>query len=230
MAPNESKSEPRLETPSAGRTAAQIFRRPEPRDTRERILHTALDHFYAFGFHEVGLDRILDAAGVTKTTFYNHFESRDQLILEALTAREAWEGDALERGMRARAGYDPRALLLAHFDVMDEWFNHPDYRGCMFVLACAEFPVATDPIHRRAAKTFQAAEDQARGLAKAAGVRDPDAFARVYLMLIEGALTRRLVTGDNGAARAARALVEGMLDAERAGADGLTSSQPPLHS
>jgi AcrR family transcriptional regulator len=196
------------------KSAAEIFRRPEPRDTRERILYTALDHFYAFGFHEVGLDRILDAVGVTKTTFYNHFESRDQLILEALDAREAWEGEALERGMRARAGYDPRGLLLAHFDVMDEWFNHPDYKGCMFVLACAEFPVATDPIHRRAAKSFDVAEEQARGLARAAGVRDPEAFARTYMMLIEGALTRRLVTGDNGAARAARDVVAGMLDAE----------------
>jgi AcrR family transcriptional regulator len=201
-------------TSPAPRTAAEIFRRPAPRDTRERILYTALDAFYAFGFHEVGLDRILEAAGVTKTTFYNHFESRDHLILEALAAREAWEGEAIERGMRARAGYDPRGLLLAHFDVMDEWFNHPDYKGCMFVLACAQFPVRTDPIHKRAAKAFEAAEEQARGLAKAAGVRDPDAFARAYVMLIEGALTRRLVTSDNGAAREARAIVARMLDEE----------------
>jgi AcrR family transcriptional regulator len=196
------------------RTAAKIFRRPEPRDTRERILYAALDLFYAFGFHEVGLDRILDTVGVTKTTLYNHFESRDQLIVEALAARMTWESDALARGMRERAGYDPRGLLLAHFDVLDEWFNHPDYRGCMFVLACAEFPVRTDPIHRHAAKAFEAAEEEARGLAKAAGVRDPDGFARVYVMLLEGALLRRLVTGDDGAARAARAVCERLLEAD----------------
>src|SRR5262245_24259376 len=139
------------------KTAAEIFERPPPRDTRERILYTALDHFYAFGFHEVGLDRILDAVGVTKATFYNHFASRDELILAALDARGTWEAEARERGMRARAGYDPRGLLLAFFDVMDEWFNHPTYNGCMFVLACAEFPVRTDPIHKRAAKAFEAA-------------------------------------------------------------------------
>jgi AcrR family transcriptional regulator len=191
-----------MATPES-RTAAQIFRRPAPRDTRERILYAALDLFYANGFHEVGLDRVIEAVGVTKTTFYNHFESRDQLILAALDAREAWEGEALERGMRDRAGYDPRGLLLAHFDVMDEWFNHPEYRGCMFVLACAEFPVRTDPIHQRAAKSFALVEEQTRGLAKAAGVR-----------LIEGALTRRLVGGDDGAARAAREVVERMLAAE----------------
>jgi AcrR family transcriptional regulator len=197
------------------KSAATLFGdQPPPRDTRERILHRAIDLFYTYGFHEVGLDRVIEDVGVTKTTFYNHFESRDHLILEALALRESWEAAAVEKGMRARAGYDPRALLLAHFDVMDEWFNHPDYRGCMFVLACAEFPVPTHPVHRRAAKTIQDSEEQTRGLARAAGVRDPAAFARTYAMLMEGALVRRLVGGDNGAARAAREIVARLLDEE----------------
>src|SRR5262245_49869827 len=108
-----------------GKAAADLLGIPPPRDTREKILFTALDLFYRHGFHEVGIDRVIAAVGVTKTTFYNHFESRDHLILEALGVRETWENTAMERGMRARAGYDPRGLLLAVFDVLDEWFNHP---------------------------------------------------------------------------------------------------------
>ena len=137
------------------------------------------------------------------TTFYESPATGETLVVLPDGAEATYASD--ERGNllsvvdgRKRSivayRYDPRGLLLAHFDVMDEWFNHPDYKGCMFVLACAEFPVATDPIHRRAAKSFDAAEEQARGLARAAGVRDPEAFARTYMMLIEGALTRRLVT------------------------------------
>ena len=53
-----------------------------------------------------------------------------------------------------------------------------------------------------------------QGLAKAAGVRDPVTFGSTCTMLLEGALTRRLVSGDNGAARAARGMVERMLSAE----------------
>jgi AcrR family transcriptional regulator len=208
---------PRAEGRKNPRTAAEVFGVPDPpRDTREKILYTALDLFYAHGFHEVGLDRILGAVGVTKTTFYNHFESRDALILEALALRERWEGAAMERGMRERAGYDPKALLLATFDVLDEWFNHPDYRGCIFVLACAEFPLPSHPIHRRAAEGFHAAEEQTRGLAKAAGVRDPDAFARRYVMLLQGALARRLVSRDDGAAREAGEVVARLLEESRA--------------
>src|SRR5262245_54408142 len=98
------------------KSAAELFgAQPPPRDTRERILYRAIDLFYTYGFHEVGLDRVIEEVGVTKTTFYNHFESRDHLILEALALRERWEGEALEKAMRARAGYDPRALLLAQF-------------------------------------------------------------------------------------------------------------------
>lgn len=199
--------------PDPSKSAAQLFG-AVPRDTRERILFAALDLFYTHGFHEVGLDRVLAHVGVTKTTFYNHFESRDHLILEALGVRDGWEGAAMERAMREKAGYDPRALLLASFEVLDEWFNHPDYKGCLFVLACAEFPSPSHPVHKRAARSFEAAEESARKMAEAAGVRDPVAFARSYAMLLEGALTRRLVSGDNGAARVAGEIVARLLEAD----------------
>jgi hypothetical protein len=61
---------------------------------------------------------------------------------------------------------------------------------------------------------FGQMEAGARGMAKAAGVADPDGFARKYVMLVEGALARRLVTGDNRAAREARDIVTRMLEAE----------------
>lgn len=200
--------------------AAELFGGVRPRDTRERILFAALDLFYQHGFHEVGLDRILAEVGVTKTTFYNHFESRDHLILEALGVRDAWEAAAMDRRLRELAGYDPRALLLATFDVLDEWFNHPEYRGCMFVVASAEFPLPTSPIHRRAARSFEEAEARIRGMAEAAGARDPAAVARVWGLLTQGALARRLVSGDSGAARAAGTVFAAFLAGEVGAAGG----------
>jgi AcrR family transcriptional regulator len=203
----------------AERSARDIFGGgAKPRDTREKILFAAIDLFYVHGIHEVGVDLVCDTAGVTKTTFYNHFESRDHLILEALALRDAWEGALVEKRLREIAGYDPRALLVGYFDVLDELFNHPRYEGCLFVLACAQYPSPKHPIHRAAAKSFTGAEEAFRGLAKAAGVPDPVAFGATCTMLLEGALTRRLVSGDNGAARAARAVVERMLAAELGGA------------
>jgi len=50
------------------------------------------------------------------------------------------------------AGDDPKAQLLAFFDVLDVWFNAPDFRGCQFINAAAEFPNPHDPVHSVAAE------------------------------------------------------------------------------
>src|SRR6187455_3379966 len=137
---------------AAPKTAADIFGQGvKPKGTRERLLHAALELFYAHGFHAIGIDRIIDTVGVTKTTFYKHFESRDELILEAVTLRNEWESAAFEKCVREKAGHDPRAMLLAMFDVLDDWFTGPSYEGCIFISACAEFPSRTHPVHRAAA-------------------------------------------------------------------------------
>src|SRR5687768_4545275 len=105
------------------RPAAELFGvRSVPRNARDRLIDTAIDLFYQHGFHAVGLDRVIAETGVTKTTFYKHFESKDDLIVAAIERRDAWESRAWERAVRKLAGPDPRAQLLAVFDVMDAWF------------------------------------------------------------------------------------------------------------
>jgi len=200
------------------KTAAELFAEiPEPRDTRERILFTALDLFHAHGFHAVGLDRILTAVGVTKTTFYNHFESRDRLICEAITIRDRWDQAAFERRVIERAGYAPRDMLLAMFDVLDEWFTHENFRGCIFLHAAAEFPSPLDPIHRAAAKHYTVSEETVRRMAEAAGVSDPASFAKEWVLLLEGAITHRMATGHDEAARVAKRIAVRVLDDALAG-------------
>lgn len=201
------------EMSDASKTAAELFSEiPEPRDTRERILFTALDLFHGHGFHAVGLDRILASVGVTKTTFYNHFESRDGLICEAIRIRDAWDRAAFERRVREYAGYAPRNMLLAMFDVLDEWFTHEDFRGCIFLHACAEFPSPLDPIHRAAADHYAVSEETIAQVATAAGITDAPAFAREWSVLLQGAITHRMATGHDQAARVAKRIAQRVLD------------------
>lgn len=195
------------------KTAAELFAEiPEPRDTRERILFTALDLFHAHGFHAVGLDRVLASAKVTKTTFYNHFESRDELIRQAIRIRDEWDRAAFERRVHERAGYAPRDMLLAMFDVLDEWFTHEAFRGCIFVHACAEFPSPLHPVHRAAAEHYVVTEDIITKMAHAAGVSDPAEFAREWALLLSGAIIHRMTTGGDDAARVAKRLAVRLLD------------------
>jgi AcrR family transcriptional regulator len=196
-------------------TAAQLFGRGvKPRGTRERLLHAALELFYEHGFHAIGIDRIIETVGVTKTTFYKHFESRDQLILEAVELRNQWESGAFAQCVQEKAGHDPRAMLLAMFDVLDDWFTADDYKGCIFISACAEFPSQTHPVHQTAASHFAASESAVRSMAKAAGAKDPEALARQWVMLLQGAVTLRLTIGDDGSAVRAREIARQILDAQ----------------
>jgi AcrR family transcriptional regulator len=200
------------------KTAAELFAEiPEPRDTRERILFTALDLFHSQGFHAIGLDRILAEVGVTKTTFYNHFESRDALICEAIKIRDQWDRAAFERRVKERAGYAPRDMLLAMFDVLDEWFTHEDFNGCIFLHASAEFPSPNHPVHRAAASHYAVSEEDATKMAAAAGVKDPEALAKEWVLLLEGAITHRMTTGYDQAARVAKGIATRVLDAALAG-------------
>ena len=195
------------------KTATDLFGGgPAPRDTREKLVFTALNLFYEHGFHAVGLDRVLAQVGVTKTTFYNHFESKDDLAVAAVRLRDKWEMDAFARLVKDKAGYDPKAMLLAMFDVLDDWFNHPDYHGCLFITAVSEFPSKHDPIHRAAASHFADSREAIAKMAEAIGIRDTGAFADEWAVLLEGAVVYRQITYDNSAAAVAKRIAEARLN------------------
>jgi len=104
-------------------------------------------------------------------------------------------------------------------DVLDDWFTHPDDKGRLFVSACAEFPSKTDPVQRLAAQHYASAEVAIRQLAEAAGAREPDALAREWAILLQGALTYRLVACDDDAAAATRRVAEVLLNEQTAGGE-----------
>jgi len=172
-----------------------------PRSTRDKLIYTAINLFYAHGFHAVGIDQIIAQVGVTKTTFYNHFECKEDLAVAAIQLRDKWEMEAFSRKLQERAGYDPKAMLVMMFDVLDEWFNHPDYNGCMFLNACSEFPSPHDPIHQAASHHYLATGEAIEQMARAAGVADAPAFARELVLLLQGVIMYRQVTGDDEAAQ-----------------------------
>jgi AcrR family transcriptional regulator len=196
------------------KSISELFGLPDPPKTgRERLVAAAVDLFYRHGFGAVGIDQVIAAAGVTKTTFYKHFEGKDELMVAAVQRRDQWESQAWGRAVRKIAGDDPARQLLAMLDVMDMWFNDPDFLGCMFINAAAEFPNPHDPVHEVAAAHKRQARDQWRDLARVAGADAANAeiFADCFAALIEGALILRQTHGRNDAARVVRPAVEQLM-------------------
>jgi AcrR family transcriptional regulator len=163
--------------------------------TRESLVKAAHDLFYAEGFHSVGLERILAEVGVTKTTFYNHFESKDDLMIEVLRWHDRWWQETFRRMLRRLGGDTPRDQLLAIPGALDELFGGGAFNGCMFVNVAVEFPLPHDPAHRLAAEHKHSMEDILREIAGYAGAADAKVLAEELALVMEGAYVTRQVSG-----------------------------------
>ncbi|KGD71893.1 TetR family transcriptional regulator [Tatumella morbirosei] len=109
----------------------------KPSAARERILETAHDLFYRAGIRASGVDLIIREAAVTKVTFYRHFPSKNQLILEFLDYRhQRWMRWFRESLQYCRVEGLP--LDQAIGQTMAQWFNSEDFRGCAFTNTAAE--------------------------------------------------------------------------------------------
>jgi AcrR family transcriptional regulator len=148
---------------------------------RERLLRTASALFYAEGIRAVGVDRVIEEAGVTRATFYRHFPSKDDLVVAYLRA--------VHDTVRAAAGDgDAEPRLRRVIAVMAETVCAPGFRGCSFINAAAEFADPTSPVHRAvAAHRSWLGELFAADLA-AVGHPDPPAAAAHLMMLRDGAM------------------------------------------
>jgi AcrR family transcriptional regulator len=174
---------------------------------KEHLIDTALRLFERDGYHATGIDRILAEAGVAKMTLYNHFRSKDELILAALRARDSRFRNEVMRELAARSE-DPAERLVLVFDVLADWFEQPGFSGCMFINAAAEYADPTDPIHAAAAEHKRLFAAYLREQAEAAGASDPDELAAQLALLMEGAITTAHISGSGQAARDAQRVAE----------------------
>jgi len=180
------------------------------RPARERLLAAADELFYEEGVNLVGIDRIIERAGVAKASLYDCFGSKEELIRSYLQQRhEARQVRLRERLARYAS---PREKILAVFDAMAEAAAKPDFRGCAFARASAE---------ARPGSSVKAACDESRAwnlalfadLARQAGAADPDRVAQQLRLLYDGASVSAHVDASSSAALAARAMAELLLDA-----------------
>ncbi|MPY33379.1 TetR/AcrR family transcriptional regulator [Streptomyces adustus] len=187
---------------------------------RERLLEAANELFYGEGVQTVGIDRVIEHAGVAKASLYNTFGSKEGLVCAYLDLRYVRMKDRITRTLtRYRT---PREQLLGVFDALGEAITDPEYNGCAFVRATAE--TAEDSSIRQVADNYRL---WMRGLftelATASGFAAPDTLARQLHLLYDGAGQSARMDRDPSAATTARAAAAILLDAA-ARADSTTAS------
>jgi AcrR family transcriptional regulator len=181
---------------------------------RDRLLAAADELFYAEGVHTVGIDRVIEHAGVAKATLYSAFGSKDELVAAYLNGRL----DARQRRIDAKlAGVeDPRERILAIYDALGDAMRENNYRGCAFARASAEGRPGTAAT--QAVKTSRAwLRGLFRDLVVALGVAEPDRLAGQLVLLYDGVTNASLLDRDTEAAADARAAAATLLDAATPG-------------
>lgn len=170
-----------------------------------RILDAADRLFYREGIQAIGVERIAAEANVSKRTLYKHYASKDLLVVAYLERR----AEALNRNGSGA----PVDNILALFDRVARGLATPQFRGCPFVNAVAEFGAERSHPAVAVAERFKRQrlawlEAQLRALA----LPDAEGLAMQLALLIEGAVAASLVRGGDPeigvqAQRAARVLL-----------------------
>lgn len=156
----------------------------EPETPKQRLLTTASRLFYDEGIHAVGVDRIVSEAQVTRATFYRHYPSKDTLVEAYLRATHADLESAVNQFM---ADDDPRAALEALLDFIGYNANLPNFRGCHFINAAAEYPDASSPVRVAIREHRRWFQETVTELAARLGHPDPAQAGQMLVLLRDGA-------------------------------------------
>ncbi|NGN40154.1 TetR/AcrR family transcriptional regulator [Mesorhizobium sp. CGMCC 1.15528] len=179
-------------------------------EKRQHIVETAYALFKREGFHATGIDRIIAEAGVAKMTLYRHFPSKDGLTVEVL----AWRARRFDHQLDQLAELDatPEQKILTIFDCYGRWFQSPDFHGCLFAHALAEFGDPTHPVFKAVADQKHGLKTRMRRILEAALPEDQaESIASALLMLLEGATLLAQMGQGETAIRDARNAALGLL-------------------
>ena len=178
----------------------------------DRILNTACELFYREGVRAVGIQRVIDEAGIAKASLYAHYASKDDLVAAFLSRQADTWRTAVESRL-ADPSLDAHARLLLIFDLQAERIANPVFRGCPFQNTGSEIADAAHPARIVAAAYRRWLQDLFTSLVREAGIDDVELVAGALIVLHDGAAASAYASGDPAAAQHARWAAERLLEA-----------------
>lgn len=183
------------------------------KSTRERLLDAAYRIIVEDSLSNLSIERVSARAGLSRRTFFLHFNSKDQLLAEVLdhvrpafaADHRAWS-DALAAELTAEQRIEEllRRLVAAITD--------PGWKGCCFLRISAEFGDRPGhPAHAVVAESHRDLEHWLEGELTRGGFADAASMARQFSVLISGLLVMQLVHRNAVYGEAALSMVREML-------------------
>lgn len=187
------------------------------RSKKEDILDVASELFYKQGIQATGVDQIVAESGVAKMTLYNHFPSKDDLVIAYLQRRDSiwrnwFESTVLEKGST------PKERLIALFGVLEEWFLQSDFRGCSFINTAAEFTEPEHSFHQVSLEHKSFFKSFIKRLVEETEIQEVEELTNGLFLLIEGAIVTAMIEGNHKAAHHGRKTAQVLVDVYLKGA------------
>ena len=156
-----------------------------PASARERILQSAATLFPGGRIRVTGVDALIAHADVAKATFYRHFPSKDDLVAAWLRSPDARWLDVVVAELGDR-GYTPLAKLLGFWEVLGEWAEREQFRGCPYLNTLVEVRDPDHPAYGEIGSYIDEVEAYLSGTALEAGILDAPTMGRQLRFLAMG--------------------------------------------
>ncbi|MFV0431325.1 MAG: TetR/AcrR family transcriptional regulator [Alphaproteobacteria bacterium] len=177
---------------------------------RDHLVHTARKLFYENGFHAVGIDRILAESGVSKTTLYKHFHSKDALVAAALKSWAEHLKERLDRILVER-GQMPITRIESLFVLQARMCREKGFNGDMFTNAMAEYNDKNHIVRQTAQELKESMWAWILEAVAEARVKDSKVIARQVVILYEGTVTALQIARDTAVSDFARGQVRTLI-------------------
>lgn len=185
-----------------------------PAEVRARILETACALFYQRGVRAVGVDLVVEKAGVAKTSLYRHFGTKDDLVA-AFLAREDEDFWGTWDRVAGQHKDDAAAELDAHLGWIGERVGRANYRGCPQINVAAEFPETDHPARKVAAAHKRQMRQRLKAIAERLGTARPDELAGQLSLLINGAFVSSQIFKPGESTPLLRSTAQALIEASR---------------
>jgi AcrR family transcriptional regulator len=183
--------------------------RPSP---AERLLDTAAALFAREGIRAVGIDRLIAEADVARASLYQHFGSKDTLVVQYLQRADRNDRAGYQRAVRDLADH-PRERIRAVFRLAGAAARRRGFRGCLYVNAVTEFPEQKHPVRLVVTAHREWLAGELTSALTQAVVPAPDRLAARLQLLYDGALVGSKASHSIAPIEDAAALTEELIEA-----------------
>jgi len=153
---------------------------------KEVIVQTALDLFDKFTYGSVGVNRIIEEAGVNKVTFYKCFSSKEKLLVFCLIRRKENIQAEIMNELEVINENDHLGKIKAVYNWHITWFKSESFNGSIFQKATFEvlriYPSIIQPIKDYRSWLYHLSE----GLFAKLSISDPQVLASIFICIIDG--------------------------------------------